>query len=63
MANKNYFDFDKIDAIHIDSQTENPSKTSKKTDFKPLSEEDFERVAQYQFDNIKKIFEGSREDK
>lgn len=63
MANKNHFDFDKIDAIHIDSQTENPSKTSKKTDFSPLSEEDFERVMKKQFNNIKKIFEGSREDK
>ena len=63
MANKNNFDFDKIDPIYIDSQTENPSKSSKKTDFKPLSEEDFERVAKKQFDNIKKIFDDSREDK
>ncbi len=63
MANKNNFDFDKIDPIYIDSQTENPSKSSKKTDFKPLSEEDFERVAKKQFENIKKIFDDSREDK
>lgn len=63
MANKNNFDFDKIDPTYIESQTENPSKSSKKTDFKPLSEEDFERVAKKQFENIKKIFDDSREDK
>ena len=63
MANKNHLDFDKIDPIYIDSQTENPSKSSKETNFKPLSEEDFERVAKKQFDNIKKIFGDSREDK
>lgn len=63
MANRNHFDFDNIDPISIDSQTENPSKSSKKTDFKPLSEEDFERVAKKQFENIKNIFEDSREDK
>lgn len=59
MANKNHFDFDKINAIYRDSQIENPSKKSKKTNFKPLSEEDFDRVAKKQFDNIKKIFENN----
>lgn len=63
MANKNHFDFDKIDPIYIDRQTENPSKSSKKTDFSPLSEEDFERVMKKQFNNIKEILEDSREDK
>ena len=63
MANRNHFDFDNIDPIYMDSQTENPSKSSKKTDFKPLSEEDFERVAKNQFENIQNIFKDSREDK
>lgn len=63
MANKNNFDFDKIDPIYIDSQTENPSKSSKKTDFKHLSEDDFKRVAKNQFDNIKKIFGDNKENK
>lgn len=61
MANKNHFDFDKIDPIYIDSQMGNPLKSSKETNFKPLSEEDFERVAKEQFDNIKKIFGDNRE--
>lgn len=63
MANKNNFDFDKIDPIYIDSQIENPSKSSKKTVFKHLSEDDFERVAKNQFDNIEKIFADNGENK